>query len=49
MVTPRRAASRGATPALVVGVRAATVTLSVALTGVLALMAFVSVRSRAAS
>ena len=44
MVTPRRAASRVATPALIVGIRAAIVTLSVALTGVLALMGFVSVR-----
>jgi len=40
MVTPRRAA----TPALLVGIQAAIVTLSVALTGVLALIGFVSVR-----
>ena len=44
MVTPRRAASRDATPALIAGIQAAIVTLSVALTGVLALMGFVSVR-----
>jgi len=44
MVTPRRAAPRDATPALIAGVQAAIVTLSVALTGVLALMGFVSVR-----
>jgi alpha-beta hydrolase superfamily lysophospholipase len=44
MVTPRRAATRGATPALISGIQAAIVTLSVALTGVLALMGFVSVR-----
>jgi alpha-beta hydrolase superfamily lysophospholipase len=44
MVTPRRAATRGATPALIAGIQAAIVTLGVALTGVLALMGFVSVR-----
>ncbi|HVL60625.1 MAG TPA: alpha/beta hydrolase, partial [Microbacterium sp.] len=44
MVTPRRAATRGATPALVAGIQAAIVTLGVALTGVLAIMGFVSVR-----
>jgi len=44
MVTPRRAATRGATPALLAGIRAAIVTLGVALTGVLAVMGFVSVR-----
>lgn len=45
MVTPRRAATRGATPALVAAVRAALVTLSFALTGVLALIGLVSVRT----
>ncbi|WP_243074837.1 S9 family peptidase [Microbacterium sp. SS28] len=44
MVTPRRAATRGATPALLAGIRAALVTLSVALTGILTLLGFVSVR-----
>ena len=44
MVTPRRAAARGAAPALLAGIRAAIVTLAVALAGVLALMGFVSVR-----
>jgi alpha-beta hydrolase superfamily lysophospholipase len=45
MVTPRRAATRTATPALVAGAQAALVTLTVALGGVAALIAFVSVSS----
>lgn len=44
MVTPRRAATRGSTRAVLAGLRAAVVTLSVALTGVLALLGLVSVR-----
>lgn len=43
MVTPRRAARGGATPALIAGVRAALVTLSVALGGVLGLIGVLSV------
>ncbi|WP_345802580.1 alpha/beta fold hydrolase [Microbacterium sp. AZCO] len=44
MVTPRRAATRGATPALIAGIRAALVTLSLALTGVLTVLGLLSVR-----
>ncbi|MFH8249882.1 alpha/beta hydrolase family protein [Microbacterium sp. B2969] len=44
MVTPRRAATRGASPSLMAGIRAALVTLSLALTGVLTVMGFLSVR-----
>ncbi len=44
MLASRRAAHRGATPALVAGLRAAVVTLSTALAGVAAVLAFISVR-----
>jgi pimeloyl-ACP methyl ester carboxylesterase len=44
MVTPRRAASRTASPALLAAVQGALVTLSVALGGILALMGLVSVK-----
>src|SRR6478735_10456140 len=45
MVTPRRAATGGATPALIAGVRAALVTLSIALGGVLGLIGVLSVHT----
>ena len=44
MVTPRRAAMRGASPSLVAGVRAALARSASALAGVLAALGFVSVR-----
>lgn len=44
MVTSRRAAPRDATPALLAGIRAALVTLTVALTGVVAVMGFIALR-----